>query len=191
MRVQKLVPMLLAIAALSGGLLAQTSKGAPETFTANAQVQGGNTGAGAATLQVHIQRYTPESDRTSVETALKTGGFRSFVAALKKAPEVGSVTVGDQKFPIRWARKQPSAKGRTIVAVTSEPMFFVGGGRVDAKPREGFEVGLIHLEVDDVGLGTGTMAAAARVKPGGETGVQVEDYADKPIKLVTVVRKTQ
>ena len=191
MRVQKLVPMLLAIAALSGGLLAQTSKGAPETFTANAQVQGGNTGAAAATIQVHIQRYTPEFDRTSVETALKTGGFRSFVAALRKAPEVGSVTVGDQKFPIRWAREQPSAKGRTIVAVTSEPMFFVGGGRVDAKPREGFEVGLIQLQVDDVGLGTGTMAAAARIKPGGETGVQVEDYADKPIKLVTVVRKTQ
>jgi hypothetical protein len=35
------------------------------------------------------------------------------------------------------------------------------------------------------------MAAAARVKPGGEAGVTVEDYADKPIKLVTVVRKTQ
>ena len=33
------------------------------------------------------------------------------------------------------------------------------------------------------------MAAAARVKPGGETGVQIDDYADEPIKLVTVSRK--
>jgi Xaa-Pro aminopeptidase len=43
--------------------------------------------------------------------------------------------------------------------------------------------------VDDVGLGNGQMAAAARVRPGGESGVQVDDYADKPIKLATVVRK--
>jgi len=37
-----------------------------------------------------------------------------------------------------------------------------------------------------VGLGTGTMAAAARVKPGGPTGVQVDDYGSEPLKLVTV-----
>jgi hypothetical protein len=33
------------------------------------------------------------------------------------------------------------------------------------------------------------MAAAANVKPGAESGVEINDYADKPIKLVTVVRK--
>jgi hypothetical protein len=45
--------------------------------------------------------------------------------------------------------------------------------------------------VDDVGLGKGSMAAAAKVKPGSDGGVQVDDYADKPIKLVTVSRKYQ
>ena len=192
MRVQRLVPavVLTMLAGVSGTLLSQ-SRGAPETFTANAHVEGASVGAGAATVQVHIQRYTPEADRTAVETALKTGGFRSFVAALKKAPEVGYVAVGERKSPIRWAREQPGAKGRTIVVVTSDPIFFVGGGRVDAKPREGYEVGVVQLQVDDVGLGNGTMAAAARVRPGGEAGVQIDDYADKPIKLVTVVRKVQ
>ena len=68
-------------------------------------------------------------------------------------------------------------------------MFFVGGGRTEAKPRAGYEVAVIQLMVDEIGLGTGSMAAAARVKPGGETGVQIDDYADEPIKLVTVSRK--
>ena len=45
------------------------------------------------------------------------------------------------------------------------------------------------MEVDDVGLGTGTMAAAARVKPGGDAGVQIDDYAEEPIKLIAVNRK--
>jgi hypothetical protein len=32
------------------------------------------------------------------------------------------------------------------------------------------------------------MAPAARVKPGGPTGVEVEDYSGKRIELVTVSR---
>ena len=35
---------------------------------------------------------------------------------------------------------------------------------------------------------TGTMAAAARVKPGGPTGVQIDDYAEKPIVLQSISR---
>ena len=54
--------------------------------------------------------------------------------------------------------------------VTDQPMFFVGGGAADAKPRAGYEVAVIEMTVDNVGLGKGTMTAAARVKPGGDAG---------------------
>jgi hypothetical protein len=165
--------------------------GAPEVFNANAQVKG-KTGAGAATLQIHIDRYTPDADRTAVETALKQGGYASFLNALRKAPEVGRVQVGERQFPIRWSR-QTSHKdgGRTIVVVTDTPIFYVGGGSADAKPRAGYDVGLIQMTVDGVGFGSGTMAGAARIRPGGDAGVQVDDYADEPIKLVTVSRLTK
>lgn len=191
MRVHMLVPPILLILTSTPGLVLSQSRGAPETFTANLHVTGATGGAGAATILIDIERYTPEAERTAVETALKTGGYPAFVAALRKAPVVGSVSSGDQKWDIRWAREREQAtnKGRTIVVVTDRPIFFVGGGRVDAKPRAGYEVAVIQLQVDEIGLGSGSMAAAARVKPGGETGVQIDDYADKPIKLVTVVRK--
>jgi len=163
---------------------------APETFSANIQAAGARGGAGAAMIEIDIKRYTPDADRTAVEEALKTGGYPAFVTALRKAPEVGSVSFGERKWAIRWARERPSGKfTRTIVAVTDKPIFFVGGGSVDAKPREGYEVAVIEIEMDEGGTGRGTMAAAARVKPGGETGVRIDDYADKPIKLITVVRK--
>jgi hypothetical protein len=162
--------------------------GAPETFTANASVKSGG-GVAAATLQIHIERYTLDADRAAVETALKTGGYASFLIALRKAPEVGYVQVGDQKTAIRWARQTETPKGRTIVVVTDKPLAFVGGAAPDAKPRAGYEVGLIQMDVDPIGLGSGTMAGAARVRPGGETGVRIDDYADAPIKLVTVSRK--
>ena len=62
-------------------------------------------------------------------------------------------------------------------------MFFVGGGEVDAKPREGYDVGALKFDFDDAGIGAGTMAAAARVKPGGPTGDKVDDTAKQPTKV--------
>jgi hypothetical protein len=167
----------------------QTSSnaGAPEVFNVNAQVKTSG-GASASTMQVHVTRYTPDADRTAVETALKHGGYAAFLNALRKAPEVGHVQAGEQKFAIRWARETKTANGRTIVVVTDKPVFFVGGGAADAKPRTGYDVALIQMNVDGVGFGSGSMAAAARVRPGGDAGVQVDDYADSPIKLVTVSR---
>ncbi len=190
MRVPSLVLIgVLALAASPHAVQSPRNSGAPETFTANAQAQGA-AGAIAATIQIQIQRYTPDFDRNAVETALKSGGYAAFLTALRKAPEVGTVAVGDQKFSIRYAHEVKTAKGRTITLVTDKPVFFVGGGATDAKPRAGFEVAAIRMDINDVGLGSGSMAAAARIKPGPEgVGVQVDDYAAEPIKLVTVSRK--
>jgi hypothetical protein len=162
---------------------------APESFTANANVASG-TGAAAAIITIQIDRYSPEADRNAVAQALKDGGYPAFLTALRKAPAVGTLTMAGQTFDIRWAREQPATNGRTIVLITDKPVYFVGGGSVNAKPREGYDVALVEFSMDDAGLGfKGTMAAAARVKPGGDAGVQIDDYAEKPIELRTISRK--
>jgi hypothetical protein len=181
--------LLVGTTALTGQAdVARRNAGPPEVFSANAQVKAAG-GAGAATLLMQIERYTPDADRTVVESALKQGGYAAFLNALRKAPQVGQVQLGDQKIAIRWARQTETPAGRTIVLVTDQPLFFVGGGAANAKPRTGYDVALIQMTVDTIGLGSGTMAAAARVRPGGDAGVQVDDYADAPIKLVTVSRQ--
>jgi hypothetical protein len=164
------------------------SLGAPETFTAKANVVGPG-GAAAATLQIVLKRYTPDPDRTAVEAALKSGGYPAFLSALRRAPDVGYVELGPNQFAIRYARETKTPKGRTIVVVTEKPVAYVGGAAPDAKPRAGFEVAVLRFEVDDIGLGHGSMAGAARVKPGGDGSVVLDDYAEEPIKLVTVTRK--
>ena len=157
----------------------------PETFSANAQVLGQDAGS-SAMVTIHIERYSDERDRKAMQEALRIGGYPGFLPVLRKAPEVGYVEVNGRKVIARWAHQQPNDKGRTISVVTESPLFFVGGGSVDAKPRAGFELAVILLEVDSIGLGSGSMAAAARVRPGGPTGVQIDDYGEKPVKLVTV-----
>jgi hypothetical protein len=123
--------------------------------------------------------------------AMTQGGYPGFLLAMRKAPAVGFVEIGDVKVALRWAREQTTEKkGRTISLVTERPVYFIGGGKADAKPRAGFELAVVQLNVDEFGLGSGTMAAAARVKkdPDG-TGVVIEDYAEEPIKLTFVHRE--
>jgi hypothetical protein len=46
----------------------------------------------------------------------------------------------------------------------------------------------VQLDMDSSGLGTGKMAAAARVKPGGQTGVEIDAYEAEPVTLRSVMR---
>jgi hypothetical protein len=176
----------LTVALATTPALAQGEGKPPETFFANAQVSGKDAGV-SANVTIQIDRYTDPRDRTTMTEALRTGGYPGLLPVLRKMPEVGYVEVNGRKVSIRWARQTVNqGKGRSISIVTDSPIAFVGGAAVDAKPRAGFELAVIFFEVDSVGLGKGTMAAAARVKPDGKDGVVIDDYAEKPINLVTV-----
>jgi len=161
---------------------------APETFRANAQATSSG-GGGAAALTFRVEAYSPDADRKRLVDALASGGSPAFVEALKKEKAIGYVQAGERKVTIRYARTEPAANGkRKVVIVTDAPVHFVGGGALDAKPTTGFDVAVVEFEVDVVGLGSGTMAMAAKVKAGGPAGVQIDDYAQQPVKLVTVTR---
>ena len=70
MRVPSLMVIGLAILFVAPAV-AQTSgnSSAPETFSANVQIKTAS-GPISATIQVHIRRYTPDFDRTALESAL-------------------------------------------------------------------------------------------------------------------------
>src|SRR4026207_392947 len=181
---RRLYMLQIWIALMTSVVLAQKDIKPPETFTASAQVLGKDAGA-SAQVTIQMGRYTGDADRAPIQEALRVGGFPGFLPALRSAPEVGYVEMNGRKTKVRWARQQPTDKGRTITIVPESPLAFVGGAAVDARPRKGYEVAVIRLDVDQIGLGTGSMAAAARVRPGGPTGVQIDDYAENPLKLVT------
>ena len=111
------------------------SAGAPETFSARAQAENSAGAAVSAPILIHVERYTPDFDRATVEEALRVGGYPGFLPALRKAPDVGYVELGGRKFTIRWARQTPSDSGRTIVVVTDKPVAFIGGGPSQAACR--------------------------------------------------------
>lgn len=161
---------------------------APETFSARLSV-GSQEGRGDAYVTMRVQRYSAAKDVDLMEKALKDGGSAAFVLALKRAPIVGQLEAGKKTFSIRWAREKVNDTGRVITLVVDSPVYFVGGGVPGAKSREGFETAVVQLTMDSSGLGEGRMAAAAKVKPGGETGVEIEAYDAEPVKLTSVKRQ--
>jgi hypothetical protein len=189
-RLSMLIALATAVIVNAGTYAAQPRKAhtAPEAFTSAMQART-QDGAAATRVLIQIDRYMLEADRKTMTDALAHGGYGAFVQAVRKAPAVGHIEIGTSKFIVRWAREQTAGKGRTISLVTEGPVYFVGGGAVNAKPREAYQLAVVQLTVDDFGFGTGTMAAAAKVKPDGKGGVVIEDYADEPIKLTSVHRE--
>ena len=164
----------------------------PETFDLVASATPkGTKGAITVPMTVTLERYTPEHERTKMTDGLKYNGYPGFLNALRDAPQVGTLTVAGETFAIRWAHQIPTATGRTITLVTDQPVFFVGGLRKDAKPKGGYETSVTQLVLDKNGKGTGSMAAAARVKPGGETGVRIDNYAEQPVKLTATAHPSK
>ena len=141
---------------VSIGLGAQAARPAtaPEVFSATAQAKTASS-AVSGTLVARVSRYTPDFDRKTVEEALRLGGYPRFLTALRNAPEVGQLTLADgPPYVIRYAREKVEGAGRAIVLVTDRPVFFVGSARTDAKPRAGYEVAVIQIQVDGAGRGT-------------------------------------
>ena len=95
--------------------------GAPETFSARAQAENKAGAAVSAPIVIHVERFTPDFDRTTVQEALRVGGYPGFLTALRKAPNVGYVELaaGKRSFggrgrfhPTPAARSSSSPKDR-------------------------------------------------------------------------------
>ena len=186
------VPLMVVLGLLAGArqATAPAQPLGPETFDAKVTLEAPPPAVGTVVVPVTIQidRYTPEHARTTMTDALKHNGYPGFLRALREAPPAGHVDINGRKVTIRWARQMPDDTGRQLSFVTDQPIYFVGGALKNAKPKAGYEVGVILMHVDKSGKGDGSIAAAARVKPYEVTGVQLDDYAEKPVKLTAAVR---
>jgi hypothetical protein len=179
---------LVLTSALTAGVSAQSRKQtAPEVFNARASV-GAAAGRGDAYVTIRVDHYSAKNDLDKLHDALKNGGSAAFVQALKGSPIAGRFEVGSRTVSIRYAKEVPSDKGRTITLVLDSPVYFIGGGVPGAKPREGFDVAVVQLDMDSSGVGEGRMAVAAKVKP-GQDAADIDAYEGEPIKLLSVMRK--
>jgi hypothetical protein len=170
----------LMILAMATASLTAQAQAYPKTLAATTEVTA-TTGRMTGSMTIQVDRLMEELDFKKVSDALKVNGYLRFLPVLRTLPPVGYVQLGETRTELKFAHMR--ANGKTLVLGTDRPIFFIGGGAPEAKPKAGYEMGVIELDLDARGNGTGTMAAAAKVKHTADGGVAIDDYAEKPVKL--------
>jgi len=169
----------LIVLAMAAAPIAARAQSYPKTLIATTEATSA-AGTSTATLTIRIEQLMEDLYFKRVSNALRQDGYQKFFPALRALPSIGYVQLGDKKTDLKYARER-EAKPRLVLG-TDRPIFFIGGGAPDAKPRTGYEMAVIELDIDAQGNGTGIITPAARVKHVPD-GVVVEGYAEKPLQL--------
>jgi len=162
----------------------------PETFNAMATVKTAAGASATAPVVISIMRWTTDAEREKATAALKSRGSSALKTALDAMPQAGTIQVGDQKAPLRFARTRETSGGRLVTVIASEPLWHLGAGIPDAKPKTGYDLAFATFEVDAAGKGTsGDLALAAKLKTGTDDAIVVDDYGSEAVRLSGIGKK--
>jgi hypothetical protein len=164
------------------------SQARAETFTADAKVKKANGSDASAALTVTVRSFATDTERDALVAAVKRGGAAAR-ELLTKRPDAGSIQIGATATPIKYAYERAVGSGRLITLVTAEPIHFVGGELENAKPKAGYDLGLVLLDVDAAKPGHGEVAPAAKVRVDAQNAIVTEDYGAEVVRLSNVVKK--
>lgn len=181
-----IVAVLAAVSVVMVGVAAGVPQ-YPRDIAATAEYKTEGMSA-TAKVVIHVDQLMRESNHERLLTALRQGGYPSFLPLFRRLPVLGYVELNQRKADLRYARSQPTENGERLILLTDGPLFFLAGGAPDAPSRGGYALSIVDVQLDANGAGSGTMAAAARIKPDAEGNVVVDDYAENPITLIVTAR---
>jgi hypothetical protein len=175
-----------ALALLFAAVVAAQPGG--ETYTADATAKRPDGTVASAKLTAVVQAFATDAERDALIAAVGKGGTaaRDLLAGKK---DVGSIQVGATKTVVKYAYVRSTGSGRLITLVTAQPIHFVGGDLPDAKPKAGYDLGLVLLEVDPSKPGHGEVAPAAKVRVDAQKAIVSDDYGAEVVRLSNVVRQ--
>jgi hypothetical protein len=157
-----------------------------ETFKATASVKTAGGASATAPVTIKIDRKMSQAEADKLGAAFKAGGVAGLKSALQGVAPTGSIQLGAGKpVPTRITIERTTDKGRLLTLVTDTPIFFLGSGLPDAKPKAGYDLGLVDIEIDAKGHGTGTLAPAAKIAA-IQGAFTVQDYGAELVKLTDV-----
>jgi hypothetical protein len=158
----------------------------PLQFAGTAFGQAGAAAGKSFGFTVYITGWTTDQQVKDFTDTLRENGANGLVKAFGKTKDVGRVSpTGFVGSSFRFARATPTRDGgRRIVMVTDRPMSYwevYNSGRSTQYP-----FGIIVLNVDKTGKGTGTLAPICKIKFNKKDELEIENYGQKPLRLANV-----
>jgi hypothetical protein len=157
----------------------------PEQFAATAFGQSGMFAGKSASLNIYITGYSSDQEVEELASTLKTTGSDALLKSVQKMKEKGRVsTTGRVGWTVGVVRQRPTETGRRIVMFSDRPISFY---EASTAPRsKNYEFGMLVLNVDDKGEGTGLLYGACKVKFTKDDQLEVEHYGQAPARLASV-----
>ena len=193
MRLKNLLVVII-LSVLSVGLLsnahAQNGDSKPLTdlpmqFSATAFGDAGVMAGKSFSLDIYITAWTTDQQVKDYATVLKEKGPDGLVSMMEKTDDVGRLSpTGFVGSGFRFARYRPTPNGGLhIVMVTNRPMSF--GELYRSGRSTDYQFGIVVLDVDKDGKGTGKLAPICKIKFDKDQ-LEIENYGQKPFRIANV-----
>ncbi len=158
----------------------------PRQFAATAFGQAGSMAGKSFGVTVYITAWTSDDQVKDYVSVLKEKGPNGLVSAMEKASDVGRLSpAGFVGSAFRFARFRPTANGGAhIVMVTNRPMSF--GELYNGTRSTDYQFGIVVLDVDKNGKGTGQLAPVCKIKFNKKNELEIENFGQKPFRLANV-----
>jgi hypothetical protein len=182
---------LVVIPLCAANLIAQAADtdarfGLPLQFAGTAFGQSGAAAGKSFGFAVFITDWTTDQQVKDFTDRLREDGPDGLGKALDKTKDVGRVSpTGFVGNSFRFARATPTPDGGMhIVMVTDRPMSF--WERYNSGRSTQYPFGIVVLNVDSAGKGTGTLAPICKIKFNKKNELEIENYGQKPLRLANV-----
>jgi hypothetical protein len=158
----------------------------PLQFAGTAFGQAGAAAGKSFGFTVFITDWTTDQQVKDFTDTLRENGPDGLVKAFDKTKDVGRVSpTGFVGNSFRFARAtRTQGGGMHIVMVTDRPMSF--WERYNSGRSTQYPFGIIVLNVDSAGKGTGTLAPICKIKFNKKNELEIEHYGQKPLRLANV-----
>jgi hypothetical protein len=161
----------------------------PQQYSATAVGQAGAAAGKTFGVTIYLTGMTSDQEEQEFAATLKSKGQDGLVSALEKAKDVGRVSpVGGVGSGFRIARAQKTADGGWHIALaTNRPISF--GELYDSSRSREYPIGIVTLNVDKDGNGSGLLCGLCKLKFNKKGELQIEHYGQKPFRLTNVRRQ--
>ena len=152
----------------------------PEVFSATAVNTTGP--APKVSIKIYIHSYTSDEELAQLANILKTQGSDALLKAINKVERGRIAPIRKTGTDVGFVRSRPIENGRHITMVMERPIGFAELFR--GSRSTDYPFGILQMDIDKDGKGTGTLMVAAKIKFTKDNTVEVENYSIAPMRLM-------
>ncbi len=189
-RFLSVLAIFVCLAASNVGAQESQRPGAPPAlplqYAATAFGQAGAAAGKTFGLTIRVEGLTSNGEVDELIATLKQKGQDGVVSAMENMKDIGRVSpTGSVGTGMRLVRMRPGkAGGWHIVLATNRPITF--GELYNGTRSRDYPIGIVVLDVDKDGKGTGTFAPLCKIKFNKKHELEIENYGQKPFRLANV-----